>query len=327
MSLTEPQMKKIYTNLAWADHFDRCMEARMRQGAMMGFYHAAKGGIAPGVGLCSLLNKDDNLSPHHRAHGIAHMLSKGIDVKPYIAEHSGKFTGCCAGRSTYHFCFPEDKVYLMSAFIGYSPTISIGWGWAAKRRNKQQVVACCTGDGTYSQGRLHESLIFANNGKLPIIYLCENNGFSMSTSTAQTHPVADFADLAKGYGMPGIVVDGQDVFAVADVAQKAIKRARSGEGPTLVEAKVLRACSHSVGVPDKEGWEARDPKALENEFKARNPLSLARERVIAEGLFTRDETESIDEGARKEFDAIEVFSDSGELADLTVEEMLAEVYA
>jgi len=327
MSLTKTQLKKIYTNLARADHFDRRMEARMLQGEMVGFYHAAKGSIAPGVGLCSLLNKDDNLSPHHRAHGIAHMLSKGIDIKPYIAEHSGKITGCCAGRSTYHFSFPDDKVYLMSAFIGYSPTLAVGWGWAAKRRNQKQVVACCTGDGTYSQGRLHESLIFANNGKLPIIYLCENNGFSMSTSTAHTHPVEDFADLAKGYGMPGYVVDGQDVFAVAEVAQKAIKRARNGGGPTLIEAKVLRSCSHSVGVPDKDGWEERDPKELEKEFNARNPLRIARERVIADGLFTLAETESIDEDARKEFDAIEVFSDSGELADLTVDEMLAEVYA
>jgi len=131
MSLTKTQLKKIYTNLARADHFDRRMEARMLQGEMVGFYHAAKGSIAPGVGLCSLLNKDDNLSPHHRAHGIAHMLSKGIDIKPYIAEHSGKITGCCAGRSTYHFSFPDDKVYLMSAFIGYSPTLAVGWGAGA----------------------------------------------------------------------------------------------------------------------------------------------------------------------------------------------------
>jgi len=327
MSLTKTQMKKIYNNLARADHFDQRMEARMLQGRMIGFYHGAKGSIAPGVALCSLLNNDDNLSPHHRAHGIAHMLSKGIDVKDYVAEHSGKIDGCCAGRSTYHFCFPEDKVYLMSGFIGYSPLLSIGWGWAAKRRNKQQVVACCTGDGSYSQGRMHESLIFANNDKLPIIYLCENNGFSISTSTRDTHPVDDFADMAKGYGMPGVVVDGQDVFAVAEAAQQALKRARSGEGPSLIEAKVFRATNHAVGIPDYDGIEARDPKLLAKEFDRCNPLLLAQQRMLAEGLLTETEIEKIDEEAQQEFDAIETFVDNCADASLSVDELLREVYA
>lgn len=327
MNLTKKQMKKIYTNLARAEHFDTRMEARMLQGRMIGFYHAAKGCIAPGVALCSLLNQDDNLSPHHRGHGIVHMLSKGIDIKYYLAEHSGKIEGCCAGRSTYHFSFPKDKVYLMSGFIGYSPTLAAGWGWAAKRRNKKQVVACCTGDGTYSQGRLHESLIFANNSKLPIIYLCENNGFSMSTSTRNSHPVDDFADLAQGYGMPGFVVDGQDVFAVAEIAQQAIQRARKGEGPTLIEAKTIRSTSHSVGVPDKDGWEDRDAKQLADEFDERNPLIIARQRVLSDGLFTQAELEKIDQDAQQEFDDMEAYVDGCSDADLTKEQMLAQVYA
>lgn len=327
MSLTNTQKKKLYINLARADHFDQRMEARLRQGKMLGFYHSAKGTIAPGVALCSLLNKDDNLSPHHRGHGVIHMLSKGIDVKYYLAEHSGKIEGCCAGRSTYHFSFPDDKVYLMSGFIGYSPTLSIGWGWAAKRRNQQQVVACCAGDGTYSQGRLHESLIFANNSKLPIIYLCENNGMNQFVSTVQSHPVEDIADLAKGYGMPGIVVDGRDVFAVAEASQQAIQRARQGEGPTLIEAKTLRAAAHAVGLPDKTGTEERDLKKLEAEFNRCNPLRLAREQVLDESIFTMAEIEKIDEKARLEFDAIEVFCDQCKDANVSPTELLTQVYA
>jgi len=327
MSLTKAQMKKIYTNLARAEHFDKRMEQRMLQGRMIGFYHAAKGSIGPGVAVCSLLNKDDNLSPHHRAHGMVHMLSKGIDVKHYVAEHSGKADGCCGGRSTYRFSFPDDKVYLMSGFIGYSPPLSIGWGWAAKRRGKKQVVACCTGDGTYSQGRLHEALIFANNSKLPIIFLCENNGYSMSTSVRHTHPVEDFADLAQGYGMPGFVVDGQDVFAVAEVVQQAITRARQGDGPTLIEAKVLRATAHSVGTADRDGWEERDLKQLAQDFTERNPLLLAQQRVLDDGLFTQLELDQIATDAETEFDDIETFVEGCDDTALTPAAMLAEVYA
>jgi pyruvate dehydrogenase E1 component alpha subunit len=303
------------------------MEARLLQGRMIGFYHSAKGGIAPGVGLCSLLNKDDNLSPHHRAHGIVHMLSKGIDVKYYVAEHSGKLDGCCAGRSSYHFSFPEDKVYLMSGFIGYSPGLSVGWGWAAKQRRQQQVVACCIGDGSFAQGRTHESFIFANINKLPIIYLCENNGMNQFVSTEVSHPVEDYADLAKGYGMPSVIVDGQDVFAVAEAAQQAIKRARSGGGPTLIEAKTMRATSHAVGLPDWIGWEVRDAQKVAEEYARRNPLLLARERVLDEGLFTAAELEKIDEDVQAEFDDIEIFVDGCADAELTTVQLLSEVYA
>ncbi len=325
MKLTKAQMKKIYVNLARADHFDTRLVARMLRGQMLPFYHSSKGSIAPGVGLCSLLKKEDTLSPYHRGHGVVHLLSKGIDIKNYVAEHSGKITGCCAGRSGWHFCHPDDNVLLMSGFVGYNPTIAVGWAWAAKRENKQQVVAVCTGDGTYSEGRIHESFILANNDKLPIIYLCENNG--MNQFSNNKHPKSDFADLANGYGMPGIVVDGMDVFAVAEVALKAIDRARNGEGPTLIEAKTLRAAPHAVGTPDKAGWQERDIEGIEKEFEKRNPLKLARERVLEEKLFTVSELEKIDENAEKEFDSFEKFCDDSEPADLSVEELMAEVYA
>ena len=327
MTLTQTEKKKIYTNLARADHFDSRLEARQLQGEIISFYHSARGGIAPGVALCSQLTKADTLSTYHRGHGLVHLMSKGIDMGSFVAEHSGKITGCCAGRTGWHFCYPDDGVYLMSGYVGYNPTIATGWAWAAKRDKTRDVVAVCTGDGTYSQGRIHESFILANNDKLPIIYLCENNGMIQHCSNEHTHPVENFADLAQGYGMPGIVVDGMDVFAVAEVSKTAIKRARNGEGPTLIEAKVLRATSHAVGTPDKSGWQGRDAKQIAADFERNNPLTRAREKVLEEKLFTVAELEKIDEDARSEFDAFELFSDNSEIADLSVEEMLAQVYA
>ena len=151
MALTQEQMVALYRNLMRADQYNRMMYRRMMQGKLIGFYHPAEGAIAPGVGAATFLNQDDNLSPHHRGHGITHMLSKGIDIKYYLAEHTGKETGCCKGRSAFHFSFPEHKVYMMSGFIGYNFAPTVGWGFAAKRRNKGQVVMNCSGDGADGQ--------------------------------------------------------------------------------------------------------------------------------------------------------------------------------
>jgi len=154
MALSSDQMIALYRNLVRADQFNRMMYRRMMQGKLIGFYHPAEGAIAPGVGACTFLNKDDNLSPHHRGHGITHMLSKGIDIKYYLAEHTGKDTGCCKGRSAFHFRFPDHKVYMMSGFIGYNFAPSVGWGWAAKRRKQGQVVMNCSGNrGRGNRGR------------------------------------------------------------------------------------------------------------------------------------------------------------------------------
>ena len=138
MSMTNEQMKKLFHNLLRANQYNAMMHRRIMQGQLIGFYHPAEGAFAPGVGACTFLNDDDNLSPHHRGHGIAHMLSKGIDIKYYLAEHTGKDTGCCKGRSAFHFSFPDKKVYMMSGYIGYNFGPSVGWGWAAKRRKKAE---------------------------------------------------------------------------------------------------------------------------------------------------------------------------------------------
>ncbi len=255
--LDKEKMVTLFTNLVRANHYDQMMYARMLQGKLIGFYHPGEGALAPGVGAASFLNKDDNLHPHHRAHGMGHMLSKGVDIKSFLAEHTGKETGCCGGRSAFHFHYPEDKLYQQSGFIGHNFAPSVGWGWAAKRRDKGQVVMNCSGDGSYGQGRAHEAMLMAQNMKLPIIFFCENNGMAIHSTAEEMHPTEDISSLAQGYGMPAVVVDGQDVFAVAEVALSAIERARTGKGPTFIEAKTIRFKEHDMGTPDLKGWEER----------------------------------------------------------------------
>jgi TPP-dependent pyruvate/acetoin dehydrogenase alpha subunit len=326
MSLSQEQMQALYRNLVRADQFNRMMYRRMMQGKLIGFYHPAEGAIAPGVAACTFLNQDDNLSPHHRGHGITHMLSKGIDIKYYLAEHTGKETGCCQGRSAFHFSFPEHKVYMMSGFIGYNFAPSVGWGLAAKRRGEQQVVMNCSGDGSYGQGRAHEAMLMAQNWKLPIIFFCENNGMSIFSEASEMHPVADISSMAKAYDMPAVICDGQDVFAVAEAVLPAIERARAGEGPTFVEAKTLRFNEHDIGTPDLAGWEDRSEE-VHAKMRDREPVAIATERVLADGVLSQDDIDRLNEEALAEIEAVEEFADNSDIARPSEASLLSDVFA
>ncbi len=326
MAMTTEQMTKLYRNLIRADQYSKMMHRMVEQRKLVGFFQAAEGAIAPGVGACTFLNSDDNLSPHHRGNGITHLISRGIDVRAFIAEHAGKEAGCCRGRSTFHFSFPEQKVYLTSGFIGYNFPVATGWGWAAKRRNLGQVVMNCSGDGSYGQGRAHEALLMAMNWKLPIIFLCENNGMAIHSLATEMHPTEDISSLAQGYGMPAVIVDGQDVFAVAEVALAAIERARSGRGPTFVEAKTLRFAGHDVGSRDLAGWTPREEEEYA-EMRKREPVNLATERVLAEDILTQSAIDGMVREAAAEAAEAEAFADASAVASPNEAELLADVFA
>ncbi|MDB9706487.1 thiamine pyrophosphate-dependent dehydrogenase E1 component subunit alpha [Porticoccaceae bacterium] len=326
MSLQKKQKLLLFRNLIRASEYNRMMYRRMMQGKLIGFYHPAEGAIAPGVAAASFLNKDDNLNPHHRGHGITHMISKGIDVSSFLAEHTGKDTGCCKGRSAWHFSYPEHKVYQQSGFIGHNFAPSVGWGWAAKRRKAKQVVMNCSGDGSYGEGRAHEALLMAQNWKLPIIFFCENNQMAIFSRASEMHPMEHISSLAAGYGMEAIIVDGQNVFEVAEAALKAIKKAREGGGPTFVECKTLRFNEHDIGTPDLGGWEARS-KDEHAEMREREPVHIATQIVLAEGLLSQEEIEKIRTEALQEIADVEDFADKSEIAMPSEEELLSAVFA
>jgi TPP-dependent pyruvate/acetoin dehydrogenase alpha subunit len=326
MSLQKKQKLLLFRNLIRASEYNRMMYRRMMQGKLIGFYHPAEGAIAPGVAAASFLNKDDNLNPHHRGHGITHMISKGIDVSSFLAEHTGKDTGCCKGRSAWHFSYPEHKVYQQSGFIGHNFAPSVGWGWAAKRRKAKQVVMNCSGDGSYGEGRAHEALLMAQNWKLPIIFFCENNQMAIFSRASEMHPMEHISSLAAGYGMEAVIVDGQNVFEVAEAALKAIKKAREGGGPTFVECKTLRFNEHDIGTPDLGGWEARS-KDEHAEMREREPVHIATQIVLAEGLLSQEEIEQIRTEALQEIADVEDFADKSEIAMPSEEELLSAVFA
>ena len=326
MSLTKQQMVTLYTNLVRADKFGKMMYSRMMQGKLIGFYHPADGAIAPGVGACSFLRDDDILFPHHRGHGITHMLSKGIDVAPYVAEHAGKVTGCCRGRAAWHYAFPEHNVYGTTAYIGHNFVPVTGFGWATKRNDRGQVVMNCFGDGAMGTGRSHEGLLMSSIWNLPIVHLCENNGFAIFAEASEMHPTEDMATVAQGLDIPSVVVDGQDVFAVAEVVNAAIEKARAGGGPTFVEAKTLRFKEHDIGNRDLRGWKPRTQEEYD-EMAKRDPVNLATERVLADKILSQAKVDKIHAGAEAEVDAAVKFADESPIESPTEEELLADVYA
>jgi pyruvate dehydrogenase E1 component alpha subunit len=184
----------------------------------------------------------------------------------------------------------------------------------------------CSGDGSYGQGRAHEAMLMAQNWKLPVIFFCENNGMSIFSTAAEMHPMEDISSLALGFGMPSRIVDGQDVFAIAEASLEAIARARAGEGPTFIEAKTLRFNEHDIGTPDLAGWEELSEED-HAKMREREPMKIATERVLGDGVLSQDDIEVMEREVAAEVEAAEAFADASEIARPSVEELLDAVFA
>lgn len=327
VSLTNSQRISLHRNLTRAVTLDRLMLRIIRSGQMVGFYHEGGISLAPGVAACSFLATEDAMWPHYRAHGIAHLVSKGVDIRHYVAEHMGRETGCCRGRSSYHPCFPEHHVFGYSGNIGANFGNSIGWAMAAKLKKSAQIAMNCSGDGAYCEGRSHEALIMAATGKLPVVFWCEANGIMQHTSMEAVYPTSDIADVIVGYGVPTLVVDGQDLFACAEAALTAIEHVRQGRGPFFVECKVLRAQEHNVGGVNYEGAIERDQKVMTAWKATRDPLKLARSALVESGILTTAEIARVQEAADLEAEEVVRFCESSAKATPDVKSLEREVYA
>jgi acetoin:2,6-dichlorophenolindophenol oxidoreductase subunit alpha len=322
MALTKENLLTLYTNLIRTRAFDRAFVRRLSEGKLLGFYHPADGGEAPGVGACSFLRKDDYVYPHLRGHGLPHTISKGVDPKYYMAEHGGKATGMCRGISTFHGVAPEFGFMGYAGTIGSGFPVTVGFGLAAKKNGRGQIVMCCFGDGTSNRGTFHECALMVNNWKLPVVFLCENNGMGMYVPVKDSHPVPDIADLAQGYGMPGVVVDGQDVIAVAEAVLIAVDRARQGKGASMIEAKCERFCAHSVGVQDFSGADFRSAEEINRLRETRDPVKICQQKLMEQGVLTEEVVLRIQAEADAEVEAAEKFVDESPRTDPSIMEEL-----
>jgi TPP-dependent pyruvate/acetoin dehydrogenase alpha subunit len=250
--------------------FELTMEKLFLAGKLPGFLHVYIGEEAVAVGACSCLTDKDYITSTHRGHG--HAIAKGAHTDQMAAELFGKRTGYCKGKGgSMHVVNFEIGMLGANGIVGGGFGIAVGAGIAANHFQEKQVAICFFGDGASNKGEFHEAMNIASVLKLPVIFLCENNHYAQFTSSSYSVSVNNVADRAPAYNMPGMIIDGNDVLAVRREVMLAVDRARSGEGPTLIEAKTYRWRGHFVGDPmvyrseeELEAWKAYCPiKRLE----------------------------------------------------------------
>src|SRR5580658_10896508 len=220
MSWSQSLQREAYRRMMRIRKFEEEGVRLFTAGRIPGAFHASIGQEAAIVGACMALRVDDPMTGTHRSHG--HPIGKGADLKALMAELMGKATGICKGRGgSMHLADNSVGIIGESAIVGGGIPLATGVGLSAKVRGTDQVCLCFFGDGAVNQGTFHESLNMASLWKLPVIYFCENNGYAITTSIARSHGQPSIAHRAGAYGMPGVVVDGQDVVAVHSATEEA----------------------------------------------------------------------------------------------------------
>jgi pyruvate dehydrogenase E1 component alpha subunit len=238
------------------------------QGLVRGTTHLCQGQEASSVGVCAALREGDTMTCTYRGHGA--VLAMGAQADEVLGEIMGKAKGLCGGKGgSMHLTDVRIGAYGSFAIVGAHLPIAVGLSFASRFLGDDAVSVCFFGDGTTNIGAFHEALNLASLWKTPTVFVCENNRYGEYSPQSLTTPVERLADRAASYDMPGVVVDGNDVFAVHATAGEAVERARSGEGPTLIESLTYRQVGHSRSDPAKyrpEGeldeWLARDPIVL-----------------------------------------------------------------
>jgi pyruvate dehydrogenase E1 component alpha subunit len=243
-----------------------------------GTSHLSLGQEAIAAGFAAAMRPDDYTFATYRGH--AHTLARGVPMTPVLAELMGRTNGLMAGKGgSMHLTSVEHGVMGSYAIIGAHLPIACGAAWSAQYRGTEQVAVCFFGDGSTNIGAFHEALNFAAIWKLPVVFVCENNLWMEYTRTTEITAVANpAADRASAYGLESIIVDGNDVDAVYEVAERAMTRARAGEGPSLIEALTYRHGGHSRADPGKYR-----PDAEVAEWMAKDPIPMYHARLLAEG--------------------------------------------
>jgi acetoin:2,6-dichlorophenolindophenol oxidoreductase subunit alpha len=300
MGITREQKIQLYINMVRVRKVDELMVKAFFDKKLAGpYFHSQQGQEAIGAGAATFLRPDDYVFHSHRGHGLCEVIAKGLPVKKFVAEHFGKVTGSCRGVGFLNSCDLTLGLFGMGGTVGGEFTVGTGVGLAARLRGKGQVVTIFFGDGATGRGSLHEGMLMSANWKLPVIWLCSNNGMGMWVPVKVTFPKENIADLAFGYGIPASIVDGQDVLAVYEAVRGAVTRAREGEGPSFIEFKTCRFRPQLEGVPDicQEGLRSEEEL---NAWKERDPIKLMQEKLLKENTLTPAEVEKIDREATEE---------------------------
>ncbi len=296
----------------------RLFEERVRDLALKneipGFVHVSIGEEASATGVCAALRPTDRITSTHRGHG--HLIAKGGRLDGMMAELYGKRTGYCKGKGgSMHIVDFKLGILGANGIVGAGLPIATGSALAAVVAGRDDVTACFFGDGASNEGTFHESLNLAAVWKLPVVFVCENNGFGEFTPAATVTAVRDIAQRAQGYGIPGLIINGIVVVDVFRYASEAAERARAGEGPTLLECKTYRWEGHVVGEQAFLGEGAYRPTAEIEEWKRKCPIIRYQQFLLSGGKVAKAELDRIESETAAELEDAVKFARESELPD------------
>ncbi|MFD1860794.1 thiamine pyrophosphate-dependent dehydrogenase E1 component subunit alpha [Aeromicrobium camelliae] len=281
-------LRDAYRMMRTIREFEERLHTEFATGDIPGFVHLYAGEEASATGVCTNLDGRDSIASTHRGHG--HCIAKGVEVKGMMAEIYGKATGTCRGKGgSMHIADLSKGMLGANGIVGGGPPLICGTALAAKIQGTGGVSVAFFGDGASNQGTTLEAMNLAAVWNLPAIFVAENNGYAESTSSNWSVAADNIADRAAGFGMPGVIVDGFDFFAVHEAAGEAIARARAGGGPTLIEVKFTRYYGHFEG--DQQTYRADEVAHAREELDC---LKRFRARVIETGELTAAELDAID---------------------------------
>src|SRR3954447_12674731 len=287
--LDKQQLLTLYRGMLLIRRCEEQLARSHQRGLIHGACHTYVGQEAIATGVCAHLGREDVVFSTHRGHG--HALAKGVSPRQLFAELFGRAAGCSHGRGgSMHLFAPEVGMMGTSGIVGPCILQAAGAGYSFKLLKKDHVGVAFFSDGAVNNGAFHEGLNLASIWKLPVLFVCENNHFATEVPFQYAAGNPDVASRGAAYGLPGIEVDGNDVLAVHEAAGEAVRRARSGRGPTLLECRTYRTRPHAEGMGD---FTYRTREEVE-EWKTRCPLLRLRETVLAEGTATEEELDAID---------------------------------
>lgn len=318
MSFTKEKLLYAYTTMKKIRLFEEKVYELFTEGQMPGFAHLYAGEEAMATGVCAHLTEKDYITSTHRGHG--HCIAKGADIKLMMAELYGKSTGLCKGKGgSMHIADMDIGMLGANGIVGAGGPLACGAGLMAKTLGTGQVTVCFFGDGACEQGTMHEAMNLACCWKLPVVFVCENNGFAESTPFGYHCAAKNISDRAVAYDMPGITVDGSDFFAVYEAAEQAIGRARRGDGPSLIECRGFRYYGHFIGDPMIYVTEEDQQRN-----RARDPIETFKKRVLERELLSEKEMSEIDGKLAASIEEAVEFGQESPLPD--IKEVLTDVY-
>ncbi len=289
------------------------------KGMLAGNIHLCIGQEGSSVGAAFALEETDFITSTHRGHG--HCIAKGARTDLALAELFGKKTGYCGGKGgSMHIVNVSLGILGANGIVGAGIPIAAGSAWASHIMGDDHVTLCYFGDSASNQGTFHEAINMAAAWKLPVVFLCENNGYGVSVPIHKVTNTDTISVRAKAYDIPGVTVDGEDIIAVYEAVKKAVNRARAGEGPSIVETKVYRWWGHYCGDPANYR-----PKSYLDDAHRKDPIALFRKRLEAEKVATAAELDAVEKAMIEEIEAACAFADGAGYPD--VSEALSDVYS